>query len=114
MNVLHLIWKGRTKTPIKDESVNKNMKKKISKIIEQIIDTININFCLSSYNRSVKAISQQIRNSGIVEYPITKDVSGFRFVLKKIIIIKLTASGIQAVVIPIQDNPTNIKSLVLY
>lgn len=89
------------------------MKKKISKIIEKIIEIVNINFCLSSYNKSVNATNQQLRNIGIIEYPIINEASGLKFILKKIIIIKLMASGVQALAIPIQLSPTKIKSLVL-
>ena len=54
-----------------------------------------------------------MRNIGIIEYPIINEVSGLKFVLKKIIIIKLMASGVQAFAMPIQESPTKIKSLVL-
>jgi len=62
----------------------------------------------------VNAINQQIRNIGIIEYPMINEASGLKFVLKKIIITKLMASGVQAFAIPIQLSPTKIKSLVLY
>ena len=54
-----------------------------------------------------------MRNIGIIEYPIINEASGLKFVLKKIIITKLMASGVHAFAIPIQESPTKIKALVL-
>ena len=71
-----------------------------------MIKIINIDFCLFLYIKSVNAINQHIRKKGRIAYPIIKVTTRLKFDLRKIIIRKETASGIQGLDKPIQERPT--------